>query len=58
MPLGLKNFDVLHVASAEQAGAQRCATADDRLLSAAARHADRLRVRVCSVLECVQEVSQ
>jgi hypothetical protein len=56
--LGLKNFDALHVASAEQAGAQLCVTVDDRLLSAAARHADHLGTRVCSVIECVQEVSK
>ena len=56
--LGMKNFDALHVATAEQAGAQLLATVDDRLLSAAARCADSIRTRVCSVLECLQEASR
>lgn len=58
MRLGIKNFDALHVASAEQAGAQLCATVDDRLLSAAARRADLILTRVCSVLECIQEAAK
>jgi hypothetical protein len=56
MSFGLKNFDALHVASAEQASAQLCATVDNRLLLAAARRADEIRTRVCSVIECNQEV--
>jgi hypothetical protein len=56
MNLGFKNFDALHVASAEEAHAELCATVDDRMRTTAARMADRLRTRVCSVLECVQEI--
>jgi predicted nucleic acid-binding protein len=37
---GLKSFDALHVASAEQAGAALFVTVDDRLLAAANRRGD------------------
>lgn len=56
--LGLKNFDALHLASAEAAGATLLATVDDKFLSAARRHSGLLRVRVTGVLECVKEVSK
>jgi hypothetical protein len=58
MSLGLKNFDALHVASAEEAGAEIFATTDDKLLSVATRGADQLRVRVCSLIACAAEVSK
>lgn len=53
---GFKNFDALHVTSAEEAGAALLVTVDDRLLAAAARHAAALRTRVCGVLECLKEL--
>jgi hypothetical protein len=56
MALGFKNFDALHVASAEAAGASLLATVDDRLLSAAARNAALLSTRVCGALECIKEL--
>src|SRR5262249_14997166 len=39
MALGLKNFDALHVASAEALGVEVFCTCDDRLQAAARRHA-------------------
>lgn len=58
MKLGLNNFDALHVASAEESGASMFATTDDRLISAAMRSGDQIRTRVCSILQCVQELSK
>jgi predicted nucleic acid-binding protein len=54
--MGLKSFDALHVASAEQAGADVMATCDDRLVDACRRHAAQLNVRVASVLDLAAEV--
>ena len=56
MALGFKNFDALHLASAEGAGADVVVTCDDRLLAAARRHAASLRVRVAAPLELVAEM--
>src|SRR5438477_9384557 len=44
--LGFKNFDALHVASAELLHADVLCTCDDRFLAAARRHAGILRIRV------------
>lgn len=55
MRLGLKNFDALHVACAEQAGADAFASCDDRLLAVVRRHAGCIRVRVAGVVELAQE---
>ena len=57
MNAGLKNFDALHVASAEQAGADLFVTADDRLLAALRRVSGRPALRACSILECAREVA-
>lgn len=54
--LGFKNFDALHLASAELAQADVFATCDDRLLAAARRHASLLRVRVINPLDLAAEV--
>jgi predicted nucleic acid-binding protein len=56
MRFGLKNFDALHVASAEQAGADAFSSCDDRLLNLAKREAGHLRVRVVSVVVLAREV--
>ena len=50
MDFGFKNFDALHVASAEQAGADLFATTDDRLVAAARRSSDRIKTRVLSIV--------
>jgi predicted nucleic acid-binding protein len=55
MRLGFRNFDALHVASAESAGADVFATCDDRLLAAARRNADALRVRVAPIVDLAKE---
>jgi hypothetical protein len=54
--LGFRNFDALHVACAEFAGADVFATTDDQLLSFANRHATLLRVRVVDVVTLAREV--
>jgi predicted nucleic acid-binding protein len=56
MALGFRNFDALHVASAELGGADVLVTTDDRLLPLAAREAARLRVRVIDPVVLAREV--
>jgi predicted nucleic acid-binding protein len=56
MALGFRNFDALHVASAEATHADVFATTDDRLLTLSGRHAARLRVRVVDVVSLAREV--
>jgi hypothetical protein len=58
MQWGFKNFDALHVGSAELARADLFGTVDDRLLAAAMRNKDRLHVRVAPILDVVKEVSR
>lgn len=54
--LGFKNFDALHVASAEALGAETLSTCDDRFLAAARRHASILRVRVVNPIDLSREI--
>jgi len=56
MQMGLKNFDALHVASAEQAGAIALGSCDDRFLAAAKRNAGRINLRVVGILELAREI--
>ena len=56
MAAGFGNFDALHVASAEAAGADVLATCDDRLHATARRFGTGLRVRVAGVVELATEV--
>lgn len=56
MSLGFKNFDALHIASAERAGADVLATCDDRLLATGKRQAHNIKVRVISMVELAEEV--
>lgn len=56
MNLGFKNFDAFHVACAELGGAEVFCTCDDRLLAAAARHANDLKVRVLNPIRLAQEI--
>ena len=53
---GFKSFDALHVASAELFRADAFGTCDDRLLAAATRNRDALKVRVVHVVTLAQEV--
>jgi len=55
-PLGLKTFDALHLASGEQCGADCLATCDDRLVAAAKRCGDRIKIRVVGILELAREI--
>jgi hypothetical protein len=55
---GFGNFDALHIASAEAAGADCLATCDDRLDAAARRGASEVRVRVANVIDVAREVLQ
>ena len=48
---GFGNFDALHIASAEAAGADCLATCDDRLNAAARRAGTDVRVRVANVVD-------
>ena len=54
--LGLKTYDALHVACAEQAHVEVLLTTDERLVRAAARNADKLKVPVKNPLTWLQEV--
>jgi hypothetical protein len=56
MRMGFGNFDALHVASAEAAGAATLGTCDDRLLAAGKRNAVQLKVKVVGVVELAAEV--
>jgi predicted nucleic acid-binding protein len=58
MTVGLRNFDAFHVACAEFANADVCATTDDRLLDFGKRHAGLLGVRVIDVVTLAREVVQ
>jgi hypothetical protein len=53
--LGFPEYDALHLACAEAAGADLLLTTDDRFRRLAARHADRLRVRVENPLTWLEE---
>lgn len=54
--LGFKNFDALHVASAELLGAETLCTCDDRFLAAAKRHTTELKLRVVNPVDLAQEI--
>ena len=54
--LGLKTYDALHVACAEQASVEVLLTTDKRLVRTAARNARRLKVLVKNPLTWLQEV--
>jgi len=54
--LGFKNFDALHLAVAEQAGADVFACCDDRLLGVAGRNSGAIRVRAVEILELAKEL--
>ena len=58
LTLGIKAFDALHLANAEQAGAKLFATVDDRLLAAAGRRLETDIARDCSAVTCLEELSK
>jgi predicted nucleic acid-binding protein len=55
-PLGFKGADALHIACAEEAKADVLLTCDDRLLRAAQRQVDHLKVRVANPLDWIKEM--
>ena len=54
--LGFKQFDALHIASAESGGADILLTTDDRMLRLAKRYQSHLRVRVENPHTWLQEI--
>jgi predicted nucleic acid-binding protein len=54
--IGLKTYDALHVACAEQAQVDVLLTTDDRLLRVAIRNAHKLKVRIENPLMWLQKV--
>lgn len=52
---GFKSYDALHIACAEEAGAEALLTTDDRMLRLARRVQGSLRVRVANPVEWLQE---
>ncbi len=54
--MGLKTYDALHVACAEQAQVEVLLTTDDRLVRATTRNARKLKVSVKNPLTWLQEV--
>jgi hypothetical protein len=54
--LGFKNFDALHLASAELGNGEAFASCDDRLLATAGRHATALRIRVLNPADLAKEI--
>ncbi|SRR6266568_6730365 len=56
MALGFKNFDALHVVSAEELAAEVLCTCDDRFLAAAKRHEAILKLRVVNPIDLAREV--
>lgn len=54
---GIKDYDALHVAFAETAGANALLTTDDRLVRSATRVVPRLRTEVVNPLDWLREVS-
>jgi hypothetical protein len=56
LDLGFKNFDALHLASAEVLLAEALATCDDRFLATAQRHASLVKVRVVNPIDLAREI--
>ena len=54
--LGLRDMDALHIAMAEEGKAHYLVTCDDGIVNFAERNKRRLRVRVCGILEFLNEV--
>ena len=54
--LGFKDMDSLHMAMAEEGKAEYFVTCDDRIVRKAKKCQQSLKVKVCSVLEFLEEV--
>jgi predicted nucleic acid-binding protein len=55
--MGFRTYDALHLACAEQSGADVFLTTDDRVIRTAMRHAEKLSIRVANPLEWLLEVT-
>lgn len=56
--LGIKSYDALHIASAEQAGADVFLSTDDKLVRAARRQQESTKVEIENPLTWLQSVVQ
>jgi predicted nucleic acid-binding protein len=54
--LGFREMDALHIAMAEEGKAHYFVTCDDGIIDMAEKNQERLKVKVCSVLEFLEEV--
>jgi predicted nucleic acid-binding protein len=54
--LGFRDMDALHIAMAEEGKAHYFVTCDDRIIDIAEKNQERLKVKVCSILEFLEEV--
>ena len=55
--IGFRTYDALHLACAEQSGADVFLTTDDRVIRTATRHAETLKIRVANPLDWLLEVT-
>lgn len=51
-------MDAVHIAMAEHENAEYFVTCDDGIIKRAKEFSERLRVKVCSILEFLEEVMQ
>ncbi len=56
MNLGFRDMDALHIAMAEEGKAHYFITCDDEIIDVAEKNQERLKVKVCSILEFLEEV--
>ena len=54
--LGFREMDSLHISLAEEVKADYFVTCDDGIVRKAKKHQERLKVKICSILECLEEV--
>ncbi len=54
--LGFREMDALHIAMAEEGKAHYFVTCDDGIIDIAEKNQERLKVKVCSILEFLEEV--
>ena len=54
--LGFREMDSLHITLAEEGNADYFVTCDDGIVRKAKKYQQRLKVKVCSILECLEEV--
>jgi len=55
--MGVRTYDALHIACAEQLGVDVFLTTDDRIIHTATRHAEKLKVTLANPLDWLLEVT-